>query len=100
MKAEDMYVGQRVRFRDWDDMKAEFGVRNSGAIDCRFLFTEAMKELCGQEFTIVSIDPMDKSKISEPKFYGVLRYWKISSDMIKPVFDTVQISGDLEDDIL
>jgi hypothetical protein len=49
--------GDRVRFRKWDDMAAEFGENSdSGAIDIRPYFTLAMKHLCGTEATITAID--------------------------------------------
>lgn len=45
-------VGDRVRIRDWDDMASEFGVDEDGEIPCKYIFTPAMRDFCGQEYTI------------------------------------------------
>lgn len=46
-------VGDRVRVRDWDDMEKEFGVDRNGDIHIPFwLFLSAMKEFCGNIYTI------------------------------------------------
>mgnify|MGYP006935418471 CR=1 FL=1 len=45
-------VGDRVRIRYWDDMASEFGVDEDGKIPCKYVFTQAMRVFCGQEYTI------------------------------------------------
>lgn len=45
-------VGDRVRIRDWDDMASEFGIDEDGEIPCRYIFAQAMRVFCGQEYTI------------------------------------------------
>ena len=53
---EDFYVGQRVRIRDWDDMKAEYGVSCSGDINTPwFYFVPEMEPLCGATATVNDI---------------------------------------------
>ena len=46
-------VGDTIRIRDWDDMKAEFG-ENFGdiAVTGNTLFVRQMQKFCGQEFTV------------------------------------------------
>lgn len=51
----DPQVGDSVRVRSWEDMKSEFGIDEDGNIPCRFSFTEYMKDMCGDEFTITKI---------------------------------------------
>lgn len=54
----DFYVGQLVRIREWEDMKAEFGVEESGDIDTginNYHFPEPCKIYCGTVSTIEEI---------------------------------------------
>lgn len=43
----------KVRIRDWDVMKMEFGLDEDGDIDCYYSFTTEMREYCGK---IIEID--------------------------------------------
>lgn len=60
-KVESKYsfkVGDRVRFRSWDDMKREFGIEpETGRINIRnkIYFTKDMRPLCGTCATIKSM---------------------------------------------
>jgi len=49
-------VGDRVRFRSWDDMKEEYGLDCDGDIPVKYNFTTGMKSLCGNCVTIETID--------------------------------------------
>lgn len=71
----DPQVGDRVMFRDWDDMEYEFGLNVYGAIDCKFYFTEKMRPLCGTEFTITEIEG--------DKYFGHGTRSRISKDMLR-----------------
>ena len=51
----DPQVGDSVRIRSWEDMESEFGIDEDGNIPCKFSFTEYMKDMCGDEFTITKI---------------------------------------------
>ena len=55
---DDFYVGQLVRIREWEDMKAEFGVAKSGDIDNheQYCFPKRCNKYCGMEGTIREID--------------------------------------------
>lgn len=48
-------VGQRVQFKTWEEMEAEFGLTNAGNIAV-INFTYEMKNLCGTQATIQGID--------------------------------------------
>ena len=41
-------VGDRVRFKTWEEMKTEFGL-NGGSIACKFHFTPEMDNLIDRE---------------------------------------------------
>lgn len=53
----DFYVGQLVRIREWEDMKAEFGVTESGYINDhkQYCFPRQYNRYCGLEVTIKEI---------------------------------------------
>lgn len=85
-------VGDRVRFRSWDDMKREFGVEpETGRINIRnkIYFTKDMRPLCGTYATIESIHvyreglirvELSKSSSNE----DVFNYSSFSTDMLEP----------------
>lgn len=78
-------IGDELRIREWEDMVAEFGLDEFGSIDCKYSFPEDMKYLCGMDFTISEISPLqgDDEYSSEEGIemeYG----WSISSDMLEP----------------
>lgn len=47
--------GDEVTIRQWDDMKSEFGLNESGEIKVPKFFTEYMKQYCGQTLPIVHV---------------------------------------------
>jgi len=51
----DVQVGDRVIFRNWDDMAAEFGVRDD-FITSPIVVSPAMMEFCGKKATVTDID--------------------------------------------
>ena len=48
-------VGDKVTIRQWDDMESEFGLNESGEIKVPKVFTEPMKQYCGQTLPIVYV---------------------------------------------
>lgn len=48
-------VGDRVRVREWDDMKAEFGLDEIGNINIRLGFTKNMAVFCGRVATVACV---------------------------------------------
>lgn len=55
-------VGDVVRVRSWDDMKAEFGLDYDGNINCRFGFTRAMQKMCGK---LYHVSKVEQDRLSE-----------------------------------
>lgn len=77
-------IGDKLRIRQWDDMVKEFGIGENGNIQCTFVFTKQMKILCGQPFTVSSIEEsFGRSKYKSEE--GLLLDAYISSDMLEPV---------------
>lgn len=77
-------VGELVRIRQWDDMAKEFGINSWGCIESRFLFTAAMRPLCGKYAEIVRLN----GSLVELKFFncgGLNTSWEYSTDMIEKV---------------
>ena len=83
-------VGELVRFRQWDDMKAEFGLNSLGSINCRFGFLEYMRHLCGREFEITDVD-------YGGRVYGHDTICDVSVDMLEPVADEPEEDYDTEE---
>lgn len=84
--SREFKVGDKVRIRQWEDMKKEFGMtRSREAIDCKFTFTEAMKHLCGKVAVVCSAD--SDGRVALGDFEDVLgkTYWSYSTDMIEHV---------------
>lgn len=103
MKAEDIFVGQKVRFREWDDMAAEFGVDPvTGSIKCEYTFSRKMRYLCGTEFEIKNIS-WKYDEIISPTFQRpniASANWYISFDMVEPACAHVVDLHISDDDIL
>lgn len=84
MSAEKFHPGDRVVFRDWDDMAEEFGTQNGGSsINVAYTFTKHMRHLCGQEFTVSKcrgeIVYLEESTAAP----GSSREWTISTGMLR-----------------
>ena len=78
-------VGELVRIRQWDDMAKEFGTRSTGSVNCRCLFTVAMKTLCGK---YAEIKDLRVDGIVFLRFFNcekVDKCWSYSTDMIEKV---------------
>ena len=78
-------VGELVRIRQWDDMVKEFGTRATGSVNCRCLFTESMKPLCGK---YAEIKDLRVDGIVFLRFFNcddLSTCWSYSTDMIEKV---------------
>lgn len=79
----DFKIGDRVRVRSWKDMKSEFEIDCEGDIHIprQMVFSQHMKYLCGEKFTI--------TKLNDFKVYGLdenlLDGWVITTNMIQKV---------------
>ena len=87
--------GNIIKIRQWDDMESEYGYSSfEGAILCKFLFNDFMKELCGKEFKITK--EMEEKFKEYEYFYidnylddaGTKDYIIISTDMIEYIKTT------------
>lgn len=57
MNAKDLYPGLKVRFRQWEDMRAEFGGGTFGeSIPTPASFISDMRFLCGHTAYVLSSD--------------------------------------------
>lgn len=85
MREEEIRVGDRLRIREWDDMAAEFGIRD-GEIQCDATFIPEMKELCGMPFTVKDIiqDPRRHYRRYRPEEDG-FAYRIITAHMLEPI---------------
>lgn len=74
-------VGDRLRIRQWDDMEAEFGLTYDGDIECKGVFTQSMRDLCGMDFVVSKAFPeFDRYyDDSNAEFSG----WVITCDMLE-----------------
>lgn len=81
-------VGDRVRFRDWDDMAKEFGTAGIGSIDCKCTFVMGMRHLCGTYATIESIDGYRVFLKDFTAKEGAT--WDYSTDMIELAEETLR----------
>ena len=98
MKLKDIRVGDRVRFRQWDDMAEEFNFEDEEGtwIDCLFTFTDAMRFLCGMTFTVSEVDD-SSGRISFEEEFPDGRDWHISADMLEPDLPETELSDPFSD---
>lgn len=74
----DIRVGDRVRFKTWEEMQREYGGSES-CIDCAFAFTDSMRYLCGTEATVTRIGGDGQL------FLNPATFWSISTDMVRRI---------------
>ena len=82
-------VGDTIRIRDWDDMKAEFGENfDDIPVTDHTLFVCGMKIFCGQEFTVRGF----YTDANEPVCidFGGRGNWRFTPQMCEVVTDQVE----------
>lgn len=100
----DLFAGERLRVRTWEDMAGEFGVARSMAgkeyinLPDDPVFVPEMRQYCGMECTVIEVlrDPTCKrapvialaDDQGEPFGGG----WQFSVDMLETVEPDVQLS--------
>lgn len=90
-KKPEFHVGQRVRIRLLDSMKAEFGMDDFGNPNVKFGWVDNMNSLCGRTATISSIDGK-YVKLKDWNDSSGDTGWCFSTDMLKPAgFEVGQI---------
>jgi hypothetical protein len=76
--------GDRVQFREWDDMANEYGTYWSGGIDCRRYFNKEMKHLCGTQATVERVYDDGDIDLTDFTTTGTT-HWSYSIDMVRRV---------------
>lgn len=89
MPQRQFNVGDRVRIRQWEDMRQEFGLNWYGSIACQFGFTIEMTPLCGQRATIQYISDDGHIYLVDDN-REFITGWNISADMLELVVSHVQ----------
>lgn len=82
-----LHVGDRVRFKSWDQMSQEFEFDNMGDVRTRSTyFTKRMRHLCGTLATIKKINSKD-SEVHLKDFTATGDVsWHYDVDMIEKVW--------------
>jgi len=88
-------VGDRVRIRQWENMKGEFGLDEWGNIRTRVEFVDSMRPLCGLK-AIIRCVRGDYIYLEFPDRKGLNADWNYSIDMLEPV-DTITVKIDPAD---
>ena len=95
-------IGDRVRFKTWDDMVDEFGLESKGHIDVGdgLYFLESMLYLCGREYVVEDVKIV-KGRSGKRHERIILKYdniWRYSPGMFvfadEPVTHEVEIDLD------
>ena len=89
--------GNIIKIRQWDDMEEEYGLVDTGSINCECAFTNNMRSLCGSEIKITK--EMEEDYVRFKHFYidnhlddaGTKDYIIISTDMIELIKTTDDI---------
>lgn len=81
-KQHQFKVGDRVRFKTWEQMEKEYGLDEYGEIRTTTIFTECMKHLCGTFATIKTIEG-NEVILSDFSSQGMTCF-NFSIDMIEP----------------
>lgn len=82
---QPLQVGDKVQFREWDDMANEYGTNWSGNINCDNTFMREMKHLCGTYATVVDASDTTNIKLTDFTTTGGVTNWSYSIDMIRRV---------------
>lgn len=87
MAKYEFKVGDRVQFKEWDEMEKEFGKTGSDALivlSCPTpYFRKEMKHLCGTYATIKSFGNNSRVYLSDMTATGD-KWWSYHVDMLKP----------------
>ena len=78
-------VGDKLRIREWEDMKSEFGLKEicgQDTIPCNFHFCDSMKPMCGKDFTVSRISNESYFSEENTECLDNQRY-SISADMLE-----------------
>lgn len=86
MAKYEFKVGDRVQFKEWDEMGKEFGFCTDGDINTMCLFREEMRHLCGTYATIADLIPFAGHYLVILCNFTTTgdTCWNITPDMLKP----------------
>ena len=83
---EFLHVGDRVRFKSWDQMSQEFKLDNVGDIKTKSTyFTKKMRYLCGTLATVKEINPKDSEVYLKDFTATGTAGWRYDIGMIEKV---------------
>lgn len=107
MKDKDIHIGDMVRVRQWEDMKAEGSVTSSGSIKFSgqsVMFINDMKYLCGRTFTVANSAeyPFVTETVYESSEHIECRKsggrWYLTAVMLEP-YDNIEYTVASDDEI-
>lgn len=78
------YIGETVRIRQWDDMKAEWGGDSWRISTPHYVFLSSMQLFCGMCVTITNIEPIGSSTFEYFVKEDVGRY-HLTEEMLEPI---------------
>lgn len=78
-------VGDRVKVKSWEEMKAKYGLNAFGSIDVRGSFPITMKPFCGKEYTIYAMDKECYRLLDAGR-------WRFTDEMLDPVTNRSEVS--------
>ena len=94
MNTNGFYLGQRVQFKEWDEMVKEFGRNQYGNINIPFMsFAKKMEHLCGTYATVVGLEVDRGVELGNFTATGDT-VWEYTLDMLKPADESLTISRD------
>ena len=106
MKDIEIHIGDVLRIRSWEDMKAEYGIDECGVIlpAGEAGFHEEMCLLCGEKFTVTKIVSRRNEYHGYRSEEGVenrdrLSSWVILSWMLEPYEDNLESKIPSDDEI-
>lgn len=106
MRDEDVHIGDTLRIRSFEDMKAEFGADEDECIimdDGVCFMYEHMGYMCGKLFTVSNAEDDDGYGYKYQSFQGVEgdknNSWCIKSWMLEPYEDDAELEVADDDEI-
>ncbi len=87
-------VGDRVRFREWEDMVKEFGTDDENDISVsmdQVYFLHTMRFLCGEEFVVTDMYDGSFQEIYGAEEVMLGHRYTITSDMLEIVEEDIEL---------
>lgn len=104
MQDSEIHIGDVLRIRSFESMKAEFGTDEHGDIHNDIWFPKCMSHLCEKTFTVLSSYDIYPNRKGYRSVEGVENngeeYWRIRAWMLEPCNDVEDIYIATDDDII